>query len=73
MTEKRATDDWLEQMAQMREELLAWRTAHPEATFDEIVAQMTTRRQELMAALIEELAQPPETAPDPEDATGHRV
>jgi predicted RNA-binding Zn-ribbon protein involved in translation (DUF1610 family) len=42
--------------AQMRAELVAWRAAHPEATFDQIAAQVTPRRQRLMGALLEELA-----------------
>lgn len=42
-------------MAQMREELMAWRKVHPEATFDEIVAQVTPRRRGLMGQLIEEV------------------
>ena len=36
---------------QLRAELVAWRAAHPEATWDEIAAQVTPRRQQLMGAL----------------------
>lgn len=47
----------LERMfAQMHAELVAWRAAHPEASFDEIAAQVTPRRQRLMGALLSELA-----------------
>lgn len=42
--------------ARMREELRAWRAAHPDATLDEIAAQVTPRRRELMGALLIELA-----------------
>jgi len=42
--------------ARMHEELRQWRTAHPEATLDEIAAQVTPRRRELMGALLVELA-----------------
>jgi hypothetical protein len=41
---------------QMYEELRAWRKAHPEASFDEIAAQVTQRRQLLMGELLAMLA-----------------
>ena len=42
--------------AQMYEELRAWRKAHPQASFDEIAAQVTQRRQVLMGELLTALA-----------------
>jgi hypothetical protein len=42
--------------ARMRDELRQWRAAHPEATLDEIAAQVTPRRRELMGAWLAELA-----------------
>lgn len=42
--------------AQMQAELVEWRAAHPEASLDEIAAQITPRRQRLMGALLAELA-----------------
>ena len=41
---------------QMYDELWAWREAHPEATFDEIAAQVTPRRRAVMAEVLEVLA-----------------
>lgn len=40
----------------MHEELQQWRAAHPDATLDEIAAQVTPRRRRLMGALLAELA-----------------
>ena len=40
--------------------LRAWRAAHPEASFDEIGAQVTVERTQLMAQLLGELAAQPE-------------
>jgi phage terminase large subunit GpA-like protein len=48
--------DLEEMFTQMRAELVQWRAAHPEASFDEIAAQITPRRQRLMGAWLEELA-----------------
>jgi hypothetical protein len=64
MTEqKRPTDPqdaaWADEMARMRQDLLAWRRAHPEATMDEIVAEVTRHRREVMGDLVGELAQEP--------------
>src|SRR5215217_1428149 len=42
--------------AQMYEELRVWRKAHPQASFDEIAAQVTQRRQVLMGELLAVLA-----------------
>jgi len=41
---------------QMYHELYRWREAHPEASFDEIVQQVTPRRQRLMGLVVEQLA-----------------
>ncbi len=41
----------------MYEELREWREAHPEASFDEIAAQVTPKRRELMGELLGQLAQ----------------
>jgi hypothetical protein len=40
----------------MWEELWQWREAHPEATMDEIVSQVTPRRRALMGELVVQLA-----------------
>ena len=40
----------------MWEELWQWREAHPEATIDEIVRQVTPRRRALMGELVVQLA-----------------
>ncbi len=40
----------------MYEELREWREKHPEASFDEIAAQVTPRRRELMGDLLAHLA-----------------
>jgi hypothetical protein len=42
--------------ARVHEELRQWRGVHPEATLDEIAAQVTPRRRQLMGALLAELA-----------------
>lgn len=41
----------------MYEELCAWRAQHLEASFDEIAAQVTSRRRALMGQLLKQLAQ----------------
>ena len=41
---------------QMWEELYSWRAAHPEASFDEIAAQLSPRRRALMGQLSAQLA-----------------
>ena len=43
--------------AQMYDELRAWRKSHPRASFDEIAAQVTQRRQVLMGELLALLAE----------------
>jgi hypothetical protein len=39
------------------DELRTWRGMHPEASFDEMAAQVTPRRRELMGLLLKQLAQ----------------
>ena len=41
---------------QMYDELQAWREEHPEASFDEIAAQVTPRRRALVGELLKVLA-----------------
>jgi hypothetical protein len=41
---------------QMETELVEWRAAHPQASIDEIAAQITPRRQRLMGAMLAKLA-----------------
>ena len=71
--QRRATDQqdaaWTDELAQLRQDLLAWRRAHPEASMDEIVAEVTRRRRQVMGDLVAELAQEA-TA---EDARGKQV
>lgn len=43
--------------------LRTWRAAHPDASFDEIGAQVTQERMRLMAGLLGELAAQPEEEP----------
>ncbi|MFN8490144.1 MAG: hypothetical protein U0350_21330 [Caldilineaceae bacterium] len=43
----------------MYEELPAWRTAHPGASFDEIAGQVTVKRQALMSELLRTFAEQP--------------
>jgi hypothetical protein len=40
----------------MYDELWAWREAHPEATFDEIAAQVTPQRRAVIAQMLNSLA-----------------
>ncbi len=42
--------------AGLHAELRQWRAVHPDATLDEIAAQVTPRRRQLMGALLAELA-----------------
>lgn len=48
--------DVKELFAQMQAELVAWCAAHPEATWDEIAAQVTPRRRQVVGALLAKLA-----------------
>jgi len=41
---------------QMWEELYQWRAEHPEASFDEVAAQVTPRRRAVMGQLLAQLA-----------------
>jgi hypothetical protein len=47
---------FLREAEAMYEELQAWRAKHPEASFDEIAAQVTPRRRKLMGGLLQGLA-----------------
>lgn len=47
---------FLREAEAMYEELRSWREMHPEASFDEIAAQVTPQRRRLMGALLERLA-----------------
>jgi hypothetical protein len=42
--------------ARLREEVRDWRAQHPDATLDEIAAQVSPRRRQLMGAWLAELA-----------------
>jgi hypothetical protein len=53
---KAARPDVGELFSQMRTDLVTWRAAHPGATLDEIAAEVTPRRREMMGALLTELA-----------------
>ena len=46
----------LQMATEMYEELHWWRAKHPGASFDEIAAQVTPRRRELMGRLMAQLA-----------------
>jgi len=52
----KATENLESLFARLHEELREWRAAHPDATLDEIAAQVTPRRRQLMGALLVELA-----------------
>jgi YgiT-type zinc finger domain-containing protein len=47
---------FLREAEAMYEELQAWRETHPEASFDEIAAQVTPRRRALMGGVLQGLA-----------------
>jgi hypothetical protein len=53
--EKAKAEMW-QAFEQMWEELHQWREKHPEASFDEIAAQVTPRRRVLMGQLLAHLA-----------------
>ena len=44
------------ELRRIHEELYAWREAHPDASFDDIAAQVTPRRRELIGLWLEQLA-----------------
>jgi hypothetical protein len=48
--------EFLQAATQMYQELRSWRGRHPEASIDEIAAQVTPRRRELMGRLMAQLA-----------------
>jgi hypothetical protein len=47
---------FVRQAEAMYEELRAWREKHPEASFDEIAAQVTPQRRKLVGVLLRQLA-----------------
>lgn len=47
---------FLREAEAMYEELRVWRDAHPEASFDEMAAQVTPRRRELMGLVLQQMA-----------------
>ena len=52
----RVEDELTAGMRAMYRELYEWRASHPEASFDEIAAQVTPRRRALMGLLVEQLS-----------------
>ena len=54
--QKKEKEHFVNGAAEVYDELQAWREQHPEASFDEIVAQVTPRRRELMGELVGQLA-----------------
>ena len=54
--EKKEQAEFLQAATEMYEELRCWRRKHPEASFDEIAAQVTPRRRGLMGKLLAQLA-----------------
>ena len=53
---KKEQAEFMAAAVEMYEELRQWRANHPEASFDEIAAQVTPRRRELMGRLLVQLA-----------------
>jgi hypothetical protein len=53
---EKAKEEMGQAFEQMWEELHQWRAEHPEASFDEIAAQVTPRRRMLMGQLLAQLA-----------------
>ena len=47
--------EFMAAVAEMYAELRQWRANHPRASFDEIAAQVTPRRRELMGQLLNQL------------------
>jgi hypothetical protein len=54
--QEKEREAFLEAMAKQYDELCQWREKHPEASFDEIAGQVTSRRRELMGKLLSQLA-----------------
>jgi hypothetical protein len=54
--EQREKERLVKKFAEQYDELNEWRAKHPEASFDEIVAQVTPRRRELVGELVGQLA-----------------
>ncbi len=53
---KRNEEELVAEVRQMCQELYEWREAHPEASFDEIAAQVTPWRRALATRLVTQLA-----------------
>ena len=53
---QKAKAEMQEAFEQVWDELYKWREAHPEASFDEIAAQVTPKRRALMGQLLARLA-----------------
>ena len=47
---------FLREAEAMYEELWSWREKHPEASFDQIAAQVTPQRRRLVSALLKQMA-----------------
>ncbi len=54
--EEKERQEFLGAANEMYEELRGWRRKHPEASFDEIAAQVTPRRRALMGKMMSQLA-----------------
>lgn len=56
MKQEQEKEGMVRKFAEQYDELREWREKHPQASFDEIVGQVTQRRRELMGELIGQLA-----------------
>lgn len=54
--EERGQRELGEEFEQMCQGLRKWREGHPQASYDELAAQVTVRRRRLMGQLLQELA-----------------
>lgn len=54
--EEKEQAEFMVAVAEMYAELRQWRAKHPEASFDQIAAQVTARRRALMGQLLDQLA-----------------
>lgn len=54
--EERVKAELVAEFEALYEELLSWRKGHPEASYDELAAQVTPRRRTLMGQVLVELA-----------------
>jgi hypothetical protein len=53
---KKEQSEFMAAVGEMYEELRQWRASHPQASFDEIAAQVTARRRKIMGQLLVQLA-----------------